>query len=219
MSIVEKLALNTELEPQAQHSCPEYLRKPGILTTQTQTWEQKKSLADKVSMSGWPGDKSRWGWNAVPNLFGSNACLCRCVPVSAWKNAGTPFNLEDHCQFPKSIQQPVTSQLLTCPCSPQCLSLVELWIRVKPHITLNLSQLSAEAWHSEITTGVCFSDFFGISNILLPSSIWDFDKWPFCLVPTLTRKDIRLHLWQPFLLTWRSSYDHKMKNNLSNYRS
>lgn len=61
MSIVEKLALNTELEPQAQHSCPEYLRKPGILTTQTQTWEQKKSLADKVSMSGWPGDKSRWG--------------------------------------------------------------------------------------------------------------------------------------------------------------
>lgn len=60
MSIVEKFALNTELEPQAQHSCPEYLRKPGILTTQADLGT-KKSLADKVSMSGWPGDKSRWG--------------------------------------------------------------------------------------------------------------------------------------------------------------
>lgn len=73
------------------------------------SWQSKH-----VRMAWW---QKQMGCNAAPNSFGSNVCLWRCVPASACKNAGTPLNLEDHCQFPKPIQQSVTSQLLTCECS------------------------------------------------------------------------------------------------------
>lgn len=126
-------------------------------------------------MSGWTGDKSRWGWNAAPDPFGSNACPCRCVPVAACKNAGTLVSFGGRLPISKVDLRVSNFLAFDLPLfTLVCNSLVELWIRVKSHITLNLSQLSAEAQQSEITTGVCFSDFFGISNILLPSSIWDF---------------------------------------------
>lgn len=99
-SVVEKLALNTELEPQTQDSCPELFRKSGILTAEFGKKKISGWQSKQIRMDGW---KKQTGLICSPNPFGSNVYLCICMPVSACKNTGIPFHLEDHYQFPKSI--------------------------------------------------------------------------------------------------------------------
>lgn len=170
-SVVEKLALNTELEPQTQDSCAELFRKSGILTAES----------GKKKISGWQSKHIRIdGWKKQIGLICSFLFKCpslyMCASVCLQKHKDS-FSFGGPLPISKAYLIVSNFSFFDLSLFTQvCNSLVESWIRVKSHIALKLSQLSAEAQHSEITTGVGFSYFSGTSNILLPSSIWDFQQ-------------------------------------------